>query len=452
MEKSSLQNEPVLKMLIKLIVPSFITIIVSSSYSIVDGIFIGKRFGIAGNNSFSYIFIIYSLVFSIACLICQGAPSLLAIKMGENDVDGAEQVLGASIWSSIVLSIIQAIVVYLGLGFMIRLLVCDEAYIDYVVQYFQIFLFFAPIYFVNHTLVFCLRSQGNVKLVFFCNVGSCLVNVILDPIFILGFDWGFRGAALATIIANLMSMLFCIWCYTRKKASAKIRLKYIRFRFKETKEMIGIGMASFLMNLLYSIILVAYNRIAKYYGGTYGIACMGINATLYKYLVVITNSITVGMQPVICYNFGGKKYDRVITGLKDSLLIGVAIALVCYVVIMVGAESVISLFNSDPDFIPVGARSLKLVELCFPLQVFFNIGTAFFQYIDKGKIAAGFVFLRQVIIQIPVAFLLSSRIGVDGLWSSFWIADLGSFLVLLVFLLRIVQQYRKERVVSDASK
>lgn len=449
MENNSLQNGPIFKTLVRLIVPTFITIVVSSSYSIVDGIFIGKRFGLAGNTTFSYIFIIYTLVYSIACLICQGAPSLLAIKMGENDVDEAERVLGGAIWSSIALSIIQAILMYLSLGAIVQVLGCDSAYVNYIEQYFQVFLFFAPIYFVNHTLVFCLRSQGNVKLVFICNVGSCLINILLDPIFILGLDWGFRGAALATILANFGSMLFCIWHYTRKKSSAKIRFRYIKFCWEETKEMMGIGVASFLTSVLYCIILVAYNRIAGYYDPEFGLACMGINSTLYKYLTVITNSITIGMQPVICYNFGGKKYDRVITGLKDTLLIGLGIGLVVYAGIMLGSQAIISQFNSDPLFAPVGARVLRLVELCFPLQVFFNIGIAFFQYIDRGRVATKFVFLRQIAIQIPVAFFLSRAIGIDGLWFSFWIADLVSFLVLLVFLLWTVRAYRRKRVVEE---
>lgn len=448
LENNSLQDGPVFKVLLKLIVPSFITVVVSSSYSIVDGIFIGRKYGIAGNSTFSYIFILYSLVFSIACLICQGAPSLLAIKMGENDVDGAEKILGSSICSSVIIAVIQAVLIYAGLKPMIKILGCSEVYTGYIMQYFQVFLFFAPIYFVNHTLLYCLRSQGIIKLIFICNIGACLVNVILDPIFIIVLNGGFKGAAFATILANFSSMLFCIWCYTSGKAGLKIRIKYIKPDLKSTIDMIAIGGASFLTNLLYTVILVYYNKMAKFYGSIYGLAALSINSTIYKYLTVIMNAITVGMQPVICFNYGGKKYNRVLEALKDSMIIGMVISTICYVVVLVFANQIVGLFNSESGFIIFGGRSLRLVLLCLPLQVFYTIGVAFFQFIGKGKIATRFVFLRQVVFQIPIAFLLTSKIGVNGLWHSFWISDLLSFVILALFLIYEVNCYRKRSVNS----
>lgn len=438
--ENSFQEGNIYKVLIRLIVPTFITVVVSSSYSIVDGIFIGKKFGIVGNSTFSYIFILYTLVFSIACLICQGAPSLIAIKMGEKDVDGAEKILGAAVWSSVVISIIQAVLIYAGIKPMIRLFGCDPLYEKYIVQYFQVFLLFAPIYFVNHTLLYCLRSQGVVKLIFKCNMGACLINIILDPIFIILLNGGFRGAALATIIANFSSMIFCAWCYFRGKTGLHLRMKYIKLDVPCTREMMVIGSASFLMNLLYTVILVYYNKIAKYYGSTYGLAALGINSTIYKYLTLIMNAITVGMQPIICYNYGGKKYGRVVETLKDSVIIGIVISIITHVAVMLGSKQIIGLFNNETQFIEYGSASLRIVELCLPMQVFVAIGVAFFQYIEKGKIATLFVFLRQIVFQIPISFVLTAKKGVEGLWHSFWLSDLLTFVVLLLFLFKEVKR------------
>ena len=145
-------------------------------------------------------------------------------------------------------------------------------------------------------------------------------------------------------------------------------------------------------------------------------------------------------------------YNRVLESLKDSIIIGLVISTACYAVVLMFANQIVGLFNSERDFIVFGGRSLRLVLLCLPLQVFYTIGVAFFQFIGKWKIATRFVLLRQVVFKMPIAFLLTSKIGVKGLWHSFWISDLLSFVILALFLFYEVSRYQKRSISSTTWK
>ena len=430
---NKLENISVKKLLVQLIIPSLVTAIVSGSYNLVDGIFIGQTLGLEGNSANTYTFMIYALVYAFSALASEGTASLLTISLGKKDYKNARLILDSSIQVSLILSILQSILLWFSLEGLLIIFGAPQELYHYVKEFCLTFLIGAPIYFVSHTLLYCLRAQGKIKEVLHINAISFLVNAGTGAVLILVLHTGFFGSALSTVLANLAALILTFREYNGKSNDLKMDLKSLLFIDKKLiNKIIAMGLPFFLTTVISVILLILYNRVAFDYAGTYGLAALSITSSIYRYIISLMNAITNGVQPVISL----------------SLIISTIFSLCLFLVIQIFAVQIATLFNSsDPKFIKFSSTALRLVMISLPVQGIINIGTNYFQYISFSRISTFLVILRQIIFQIPLALFLPILFGITGLWSSYFISD---FLILVIIMFWLKFMMTKLRKIMEA--
>lgn len=430
----SLEKERISTLVLKYSLPSLAIIAVSGSYNIIDGIFLGRSLGIEANSINSYVFLLYMVIFSFTVLISQGSSTILTIYLGEKNNKKAESVIGVSVWLSLVFAFLLSICIKLCLRQIVILLQIDHAYSIYFTNYFNVFLIFSPIYFLSHTLIYILRAQGKVFFVMWLSLLSFFVNLLLGYLLIILFDWGFTGSSLATIGANLLSCIICLF-YMIGKRNVRLKSSEIRWNLKVSSEIIRTGLPQLLLNLASVLLLLIYNTVARNYAGTFGIAALSIGSSIYRYITLVMNAITSGIQPIIGYNYGAQNYNRVRKTLNFTFVLASVVSIILAVVIQINANKIIGYYNYNDlafnDFAVIGTR---LVLLALPLQGLISISVSYFQNIKKTKWSVILVILRQVIFQVPLALVLPCFFNIVGLWHSFWISDVMITVVSLFFL------------------
>lgn len=429
-----LEQDKIPRLVIKYSLPSLTIMAVSGSYNIVDGIFLGRSLGIVANSINSYVFLLYMVIFSFAILISQGACTILTIYLGEGKFDKAEAVIGNSIWLSIIVSIFLSILIKFSLSGIVGILGIHSVQSVYFYDYFNNFLLLLPIYFLSHALIYALRAQGKATFVMWISLLSFLVNVFLGYYFIIRLDWGFLGSSASTIGSNLLSCIISI-IYMSGKRNVKLRLSNIRSNRELSKEIFITGIPQFLLNLASVFLLLIYNEVAKKYAGTLGLAALSIGSSIYRYITLVMNAITNGIQPIIGYNYGAAQYTRVRKTLNFTLGLASVISCLLAVIIQFNARRLIGFYNyNDPAFEDFAVLGLRFVLLALPLQGIISISTSYFQNIKKTRLSMALVILRQAVFQVPLALGLPQIFKINGLWHSFWLSDVLITVVALLML------------------
>ena len=441
---NALKNENIFKLFVRLTIPSFAIVLVSGSYSIIDGIFLGQSLGTVGNATNSYIFIIYAMINAISCLVAQGTSSLISLKMGAGENKRVEKLWGTSIWLTIVVSIITSLIFMFSLEVFFCIMNIDSKYHSYIYDYYNLFLLCTPIYFLGHTFLYCIRSEGLVSKVLKINILAFVVNLITGCVFIRFLNWGFVGSALSTILANLS---ICIISFLHfRKTIFKIKLKNIRFEKKDSLNILSTGLSVFISRFCSVALMVLYNYICLKCAGETGIASLSIATTIYRYVITIIDALTTGVQPIIGYNYGAKQYDRVKKSLKYAIIVGTVFSVVIFAAVQLFSVQIIQLFNSEDSQIwKFGSNAIRTVMTVVFLQGIVSMGTYYYQYIGEKKKSTILVIIRQIILQVPLSIVLPIYFGIDGLWTAFWISDLIIFVIIVVCLTKSILQINKEK-------
>ncbi len=445
---NALKNENIFKLFMRFTIPSFVIVLVSGSYSIVDGIFLGQALGTVGNASNSYIFIIYAMINAVSCLVSQGTSPLISLKMGAGENKKVEKLWGTSIWLTLVTSIITSLIFMFSLKGFFGIMNIESQYHPYIYDYYNLFLLCTPIYFLGHTFLYCIRSQGLISKVLKINIVAFVVNLITGCIFIKFLDWGFVGSALSTILANLS---ICIISFLHfRKTIFKIKLKNIRFEKNDSLNILSTGLSVFISRFCSVALMILYNYICMKYAGETGIASLSIVSTLYRYIITIIDALTTGVQPIIGYNYGAKQYDRVKKSLKYAIIVGTVVSTLIFAVVQLFSVQIIQLFNSeDSQLWEFGSNAIRSVMLVIFLQGVVSMGTYYYQYIGEKKKSTILVVIRQIILQVPLSIILPMYLGSDGLWTSFWISDLIVFVIIAVCLTKsLLQINNKQKLVA----
>lgn len=267
-----------------------------------------------------------------------------------------------------------------------------------------------------------------------------LSTTILDPLFIYGFGWGIRGAAIATIIAQVISLLWQFKIFSNKDELLHFHRGIFRLRRKIVIDSLAIGMSPFLMNLAACFIVIVINQGLKRYGGDLSIGAFGIVNRLVFIFVMIVMGLNQGMQPIAGYNFGAQQYARVSRVLKLTIIFATVVTTSGFLMGMLIPELVVSIFTSDEELIAISARGLRVVVMFFPIIGFQMVTSNFFQSIGMASKAIFLSLTRQMLFLLPALIILPRFFGAAGVWYSMPFSDLLASLVALVML---VSQFRK---------
>lgn len=429
------------RLMLKFFIPAFIGVFVNALYNIVDRVFIGQGVGSMALSGISVIFPVMLIVMGFGMLIGIGAGVLVSINMGKRDMDKAEKVLGSSFLLMLLISVVITIIGYSVKGPMLRSFGATAETIQYANDYLDIILAGVVFQVVGFSLNNIIRAEGNARIAMYSMLISAGTNLILDPIFIFGFGMGVKGAAYATVISMMVLTVWVLIHFLSSKSVVKLKAENIRFDSKILFEIMAIGMAPFVMQIANSFVQGLLNTKLIAFGGDLAVGAMGIVNSVATMIVMAIVAINMATQPIISFNYGAKSFSRVKETLRIAIISATVISILAFIMVETIPDSIVKLFNSsDPGLLGFGRDGLRLGMLALPFVGFQVVAGNFFQSMGNAKIAVLLTLLRQVIILIPLLFILPNHFGLNGIWISMPISDFCSAIIVVFFL---VNQWKK---------
>ncbi|MCK4994982.1 MAG: MATE family efflux transporter [Candidatus Omnitrophica bacterium] len=430
-------TKPILWLLAKFAIPSIFSLVLHALYNIVDRIFIGRGVGSLGLAGVTLCFPVLLFIFGFCLLFSSGSASVISLHLGKQQRDKAEEVFGNTF---AIMSVTAVVITVLGLLFyepMLRLLSVSNDVYPHAKDYLQTLFAGSIFFFYGFFLTFVIRAEGNPVYATMMMVVATVINVILDSIFIFLLHMGTGGAALATIISEAVIVLMGLLYIMRKHGLLHIRRKHLHFNWPNIGQIVFLGLSPFLMDIAASFQVCLLNSRLVRYGGDVAVAAMGIIFSITSLIALFTFGMAAGMQPLIGYNYGAKNYKRVKDIFSYACFSTVTILLFGVASIVIFSESIAALFcRSDPELIKLSSHGLRIFVFMYPLVGFQILGTRYFQSVGKGLHSVLIGLSRQLLIFIPVLYVLSGMFGMEGVWFSSPIAEVLATIVTLLFLVR----------------
>lgn len=435
-----LENSGITSLLWKYFLPAFTGVIINSLYNVVDRIFIGQGVGAEALSGISAVYPIMLILMAFGMLIGIGAGVRISINLGMKNFPRAEKVLGNSF---ILMLIVSGIISIIGFSIkdpLLRLFGVENDTMAFANEYLNIILVGAVFSVVGFSMNNLIRSEGNAKIAMYSMLISAGTNIILDPIFIFWFHMGVAGAAWATIISQLV---LCVWVIRHFiSSSSVIKLRKVNFKLNGQiiLYIITIGFAPFSMQIAGSFVQGLYNIQLIKFSSDIAIAAMGIINSVAMLIVMTIVAINMAAQPIFGFNYGANNYKRV----KDTLIIcmkaATGIAIVGWLIVQFFPEMIVLAFNnSSEELLKVGTQGLRTFLIALPVIGFQVIVGNYFQSIGKAGTSILLTLMRQVILLIPILFILPNYLGLTGVWFASPIADVGSALIAGYFIIREIK-------------
>ena len=438
-----LGTERIRKLLVQYAVPAIIAMTASSLYNMVDSIFIGHGVGPMAISGLAVTFPLMNLAAAFGAMVGVGASTLISVKLGQRDYDTAQRILGNVVTLNFIIGIAFSIVTLLFLDPILFFFGASEQTVFYAREYMTIILWGNVISHMYLGLNAVLRSAGHPDRAMYATITAVAINTVLDPIFIYGFHWGIRGAAIATITAQAIALAWQMKTFSDRNELLHLRRGTFLLHRRIVGNMLAIGMSPFLMNVAACLIVILINNGLKRHGGDLSIGAYGIVNRIVFLFVMIVMGLNQGMQPIAGYNFGARQYDRVTQVLRQTIRCAVLIMTLGFVVGEFLPRLAASAFTSHEELIERAVRGLRIVTCLLPLVGFQMVATNFFQSLGLARRAIFLSLTRQLLFLVPMLVLLPPLLGSTGVWMSMPAADLLSTVVAAVMLRRLFKDFRR---------
>ena len=440
-----LGTDKITPLLFKLSIPAMIGMISNALYNVIDTVFVGHGAGSLAIGGLTIAFPFQLIIGAFALMYGVGAASVISRRLGEGRPDEAA-IAGANAF--ILTLITSVLILIIGQLFLEKILLIFGATTDilpYAISYMRIILLGAP--FLSFTMCSnnILRSEGLAKMSMNIMILGTILNLILDPIFIFVFKMGIKGAAVATIISQIVGASYALSIFLRGKSTLKFRLHIFKLKVVYIKEIVLLGLATFIRQIGTSFMALAVNNMVKIYGGDLAIAAFGMVNKLLALVLMPIFGMNQGLQPIIGYNFGAKKYDRVKDALKKAIFITTLIGLTFSIVALIMPRTILKMFTVDSDLLDLGVVALRIIISSMVLLGIQTCGTTFFQALGKSFASIILGMSRQFIILIPLVLILPKFLGLIGVWIAFPSADIIAALTTAIWLLIELKKLLKEK-------
>lgn len=428
-------------------IPSIISMLVNALYNIVDQVFIGQGIGYLGTGATNIIFPITIVFAAFALMFGDGSSAYMSLMLGANKKDDAAKGVANGIILSIISSLLFTTVVLIFFPQLLNLFGCTSEFEPFAKDYGYIIAIGLPFMTICATLNSIIRADGSPKFAMASMLIGSILNVILDPIFIFAFDLGVKGAAIATVISQIVSFILNV-IRLRKLKNIKLK-KNFKFNFSIAAKVTMLGASSFITQIFAAIIMGMQNNILKKYGALsdYGseipISVIGIVVKVAEILNSVVLGLAVGSQPIIGYNYGARKFDRVKNTLKTAIITGLIISAAAFVLFQAIPDKIILLFGGEGD-----SNYIEFAKIAFRIYTLLIIGTSvqtpigiFLQAIGKGGKSSLLSLSKQAIFPILGMLLMGNIFGLVGVISARPIADGLSFLLSIVLLISELRSF-----------
>ena len=441
-----LGKEPIGKLLIQYSIPAIIAMTASSLYNMIDSIFIGHGVGPLAISGLALTFPLMNLSAAFGSLVGVGASTLMSVKLGQKDYQTAQKVLGNVILLNLIIGAIYTVIMFIFLDDVLKIFGSSPDTHGYAKDFMEIILAGNIVTHSYLGLNSVLRASGHPKQAMMATILTVVINAILAPLFIFVFGWGIRGAASATIIAQVISLTWQFHTFLDKRELIHIQRGIFKLKRKIVVNSISIGMAPFLMNLASCFIVILINLGLKKHGGDLAIGAYGIVNRIAFLFIMIVLGFNQGMQPIAGYNYGARLYGRVIEVLKKTIFLATCATTAGFLISELIPGLVVNIFTTDHELTAIAARGLKIVLMFYPIVGFQMVTSNFFQCIGMAKKAIFLSVTRQCLFLIPCLIILPNFWGQDGVWFSMPLCDFVASLLAFFMLRREIRKFKSGNV------
>ena len=439
-----LGTKPVGGLLVQYALPAIVAMTASSLYNIIDRAFIGQVVGPEAIAGLGITFPFMNLSAAFGAAVGVGASTSISVKLGQKDYKTAQNLLGNTVTLNLIIGVLFMVVCLVFLDPILRFFGASDVTLPYAREFMVIILLGNVVTHMYFGMNAVLRAAGKPRHAMYATLFTVACNIVLVVAFVWWFRWGIRGAALATVTSQSLALCWQMWVFSDKKELLHLRRGIYHLRPQLVKNIIAIGISPFLMQATSCIIVIFMNNQFVRYGGDMAVGAYSIANSMVMVFFMFVMGMIQGMQPIVGYNFGAEKYDRMFRCLWLTIAAATSILLVGWAMSMLFPKEIARIFTTDPTLLELSARGIRLDML-----VFFVVGsqaviTNFFQCIGKVRVSIFLSLSRQLFMLLPMAFFFPLAWGLDGVWYSMPASDFGSFAmtipILLWYLRKIKQQ------------
>jgi len=441
MSTHRLADDNVKRLLLKLSLPAMTGMFVMALYNVVDTIFVGRGVGTNGIAGLSIVFPLQMLVMSIGMLFGIGGASVISRLIGKTDQARADLAYGNVSVAAVLSGLTLTVTGILFNDEILRLFGASPVILPFARDYYNIIIMASPLFVTAMTGNNVLRSVGMARSAMTTMLIGAIANIILDPIFIFSLNMGIKGAALATVIAQSMSVAYLVVRLHSKACSLRLKRKNLIIDWGLMREITAIGFSSFIRNVAGSFVFALVNNRLLIYGNEISVAAYGIAIKLTRFLVMPLIGIAQGLQPIIGFNYGAGRMNKVLEAGKTGLKYGSLFSLAGFLIAQVFSRQLIGIFTEDVLLLAAGEHALRIMMLGLWVVGFQIVGTTIFQALGKAKEALFLSMSREILFFIPMVIALPVFFELEGIWLTVPIADILSCLLTLTFIIRLKRKY-----------
>lgn len=446
-----LAEKPIGSLLLQYAIPAIVAMAASSVYNIIDGIFIGQGVGSEAIMGLALTSPLMSLTAAFGAMVGGGAATLMSVKLGQKDYATAQKILGNVVIMNLSLGIVLGMLLLIFINPILRFFGASDVTLPYARSFMSIILVGNVVTHMYLGLNSMLRSTNRPQKAMYATFGTVLLNCIFAPLFIFVLDWGIRGAASATILAQLCMLMWQIKLFSNKSDLIHLRREIIKLDMKIVREALLVGLPQFLINLCACMVAALMTRSLTTYGGDVAVGAFGICNRLILFIVMVVIGLNQGMQPIAGYNFGAKRYDRVMSVLKRALCVGTIITMTGFVIGMFFSTPIVTLFAKDsPELVKTASHALTCMIMMFPIVGIQIVSTAFFQSIGYAVKSIFLSLTRQLIFLVPAILILPHIYAdpLEGLWHAAPVADAMASILAISLLVLQIKKFKKNMLNS----
>ncbi|MBO0524248.1 MATE family efflux transporter [Clostridium botulinum] len=440
-----MEKESISKVLLKLSVPAIIAMLINAIYNIVDTMFVGMLNNTSAIAAVSIVYPLFMFIGAIGVMFGAGGASYLSRLLGEKKKEEADKTLTSTIIIGCIFSLIFTVISIIFLDKFLLMYGATETIMPYAREYGYTIVLGAVFTIGTGIMSNTIRAEGNSK---YSMIATCIggvINIILDPIFMFKFGMGIKGAAVATVISQIVSFVFLLRYYYSKKSYIKLGIKFFKPTFNMFFEILKIGIPIFVTQVLASFALGFMNLGAKPYGDA-AVAAMGIVFRVMSIGFYIVFGIGQGFQPVAGYNYGAKNFTRLKEAVKLSIKWSIISGIVISILFIVFAEGCMLIFTRDTEVINIGIKAFRAASLLFPLFGYVNTYAVLYQALGKALGAFILSISRQGIFYIPLMYILPKFMGLEGVIFCQTAADGLAFIETFIMAIWLNKSLKKEMI------
>ncbi|WP_195218034.1 MATE family efflux transporter [Turicibacter sanguinis] len=424
---------------------AIIALLISAIYNIVDRMFVGNYVGDIGLAALSICFPITFIVMGFALLVSAGGGTLFALNLGEKDIENSNRAFANSFLYIIGLELVVTLVLWIVGDSFLKVLGASEVVLPVAKQYY--FIMLVGSVFQGLTFVFndFTRVSGKVNLALIISASGAIVNIVLDAWFIIGLGWGVEGAALATVLGQVVSALIGFYIVFGGHTVIKIKKDYFKIQLSIIQKISKLGVSLFIAQIAFGFISLIYNVYLGKYGGDLAISVYAIISSIMTFVIMPASGLSQGLQPILGYCYGSKNYERVMEMMKVGCFISTAITTVIWALVQLFPSQLVYLFGgaNNQDLMELGVTALRINFSFIPIVGFVMLCITFFQAIGHARPSILLTLIRQVLALVPFIIGLPMLIGVKGIFFAQPASDLITLLVSIWLLKKFFNQLRQ---------